>query len=109
MSNLSISSRPDSAGGPLRRRRRTADRCEPIPETGMRDPHFDRFNPDRREPSDFGLTISELRAEITRCQRAGWQPWELRERFRNPTDVQRELDEAAEADRIIHETEATYV
>lgn len=33
------------------------------------------------QPSDFGLTPDELRAEIRRCQAAGWQPWEIRARF----------------------------
>lgn len=31
--------------------------------------------------NDFGLTAAELRAEMRRLQRAGWQLWELARRF----------------------------
>jgi len=38
-------------------------------------------------PSSFGLTRRELRAEILRCHRLGWQLWELRYRFVHPREI----------------------
>jgi hypothetical protein len=51
-----------------------------------------RSNTDHRLPSDFGLTEAELWAEIRRCRAAGWQDWEIQQRFRNPADVRRERE-----------------
>ncbi len=36
------------------------------------------------EPSDYGLSEPELRAEACRCRAAGWQPWEIAERLARP-------------------------
>jgi hypothetical protein len=38
-------------------------------------------------PSSYGLTRRELRAEIRRCHRLGWQLWELRYRFVHPREI----------------------
>lgn len=35
----------------------------------------------RYDCNPFGLTAAELRAEIRRCARQGWQLWEIRRRF----------------------------
>jgi hypothetical protein len=107
--NPTIPACPDDPGAPLRRRRRAANRCEPL-ECGRRDPELDQFEPDRRESSTFSLSESELWAEIRRCRANGWADWELRRRFVNPLDLRRQLEGAAEADRICHpHLENTYV
>lgn len=41
------------------------------------------------QPSSFGLTAHELRAEIRRLHRAGWAFWELRCRFINPREIRK--------------------
>jgi hypothetical protein len=101
--------RPDNTGEQIRRRREAAN----APDVHrLACGRYDPLDPLPRpvEPSDFGLTIPELRAEIARCQRAGWQPWEIRARFKNPADLRRELDATYEADRIRHpHLENTYV
>lgn len=92
---------PDDSGAQLRRRREAAN----APDVhrlacGRRDP-LDPL-PRPAEPSDFGLSESELWAEIRRCRAAGWLDWELQQRFRNPTDLRRALDAARAEDRILH-------
>ena len=100
----------DETGAQVRRRRRTAARCSPLDHSGQRDPELDLFEPDRREPSDYGLSESELWSEIRRCRAAGWLDWELQQRFRNPADLRRELDAARDSDRICHpHLEGSYV
>lgn len=39
-------------------------------------------------PSPYGLTRRETRAELRRLAAAGWQLWELRQRFGNPRQWQ---------------------
>jgi hypothetical protein len=70
----------------LRRRRAAALRL-PLLDCGScgrwhRDPWTGCRPPEG--PDDFGLSTSELWAEIARCQRAGWARWELRRRFADP-------------------------
>jgi hypothetical protein len=91
----------DSVGEQIRRRREAAN----APDVHrLACGRYDPLDPLPRpsEPSTFGLTVRELRAEINRCKRLGWQDWELRVRFVNPDDLQRADDAAREADRIIH-------
>lgn len=71
------------SGTQIRRRYKAALRLPPL-ECGRRDP---LEKEPCRQPSDYGLTPEELRAEIRRCQEAGWQPWEIRARFMNPNTI----------------------
>lgn len=67
-----------SAAAAIRRRRAAADRCPPL-DHGRRDPLDRAAAP--AGPSTFGLDRAELRAELRHLAAAGWQVWELRERF----------------------------
>jgi hypothetical protein len=40
------------------------------------------------KPSTYSLSAVELCAEIRRCTAAGFQPWELRCRFKLPASLQ---------------------
>jgi hypothetical protein len=66
----------------LRARRRAGWRL-PALACGHRDP-WDCRAARHDAPDSFGLDTRELWAEIRRCQRFGWQAWEIRRRFTNP-------------------------
>jgi hypothetical protein len=72
------------------RRRAESRRLEPL-TCGCHQPHVDPFDCQARqptEPSCFGLTATELVAEIKRRDAEGWSHWELLARFSNPLDRQ---------------------
>ena len=89
----------DSTGEQIHRRRTASYRLAPL-DDGRQDPLENAFRGSER--SSFGLGVEELRAEVRRCEKAGWQPWEIEQRFTNPRLVQASLDRAHEADRILH-------
>jgi hypothetical protein len=80
--NSTVPFTADSIGEQLRRRRAASYRVPPLDHSGLRDPLETPCR--QREPSSFGLSEIELRAEIARCQRAGWTAEEIRVRFVNP-------------------------
>lgn len=70
-----------TAAAALRRRADAARRLPPLegrhgPDLGARDPLASW--PTGREPSTFGLTGDELRAEAERLVASGWGCWEIR-------------------------------
>lgn len=78
----SVSVASPSVVDQLNRRRRAGRRLPPL-ACGHRDPWDCRAAP-HHAPDSFGLDTRELWAEIRRCERAGWQVWEIRRRFANP-------------------------
>lgn len=90
---------PDDTGTQIRRRRIASYRLTPL-DDGRQDPLESTFRPP--QPSSYGLTVEELRAEIRRCQNAGWQPWELRARFTDPRLLQASLDRARTDEQILY-------
>lgn len=102
MRSSTIPSAADSIGEQLRRRREAANApgvhrlaC------GRRDP-LDPIEPDRRGPSTYGMGPAELYRYGQRLKAQGWTDWEIAARLVDPRDLQRQLDEAAESDRICH-------
>lgn len=64
----------------LHRRRRESLRNPPM-ECGRRDPMDTRPEGFQVAPVVMGLEPWELLAEAKRLERAGWGPWEIRERL----------------------------
>ncbi|HTJ71459.1 MAG TPA: hypothetical protein VL551_28210 [Actinospica sp.] len=91
----------DETGAQIRRRREAAN----APELHrLACGRYDPLDPLPRpvEPSSYGMTPDQLRAYGRYLRSQGWADWEIAARLVDPRELQRQLDDAEESDRIVN-------